>query len=96
MEIGKELRHHFLVGAQDPVLHGGSHDEVPDPDGKRQDSDVDDDADEQDADVAALLDDADYDFAVLARSDVDVTLFDDPVFGDIAARIDAYQSQVCN
>lgn len=46
-------------------------------------------------DLAVLLDDADYDFARLAEDGADITVFDDPALADVAARLEAYQDQVC-
>ena len=45
--------------------------------------------------LAALLASVEYDFEELARTEVDMSLFDDPVFTDVAARLAAYQDQVC-
>lgn len=44
---------------------------------------------------AELLDAADYDFARLAEADVDASVFDDPALERVAARLAAYQEQVC-
>lgn len=52
--------------------------------------------DESFDDLADALESAGYDFARLAAADVDVSLFDDPAFTDVAARLAAYQDQVCN
>lgn len=46
-------------------------------------------------DLAVVLADADYDFARLATDEVDVSVFDDPALADVAARLAAYQDQVC-
>lgn len=45
--------------------------------------------------LAILLDDADYDFARLAEAGADISVLDDPVLADVAARLEAYQGQVC-
>lgn len=44
---------------------------------------------------AELLEAADYDFARLAETDVDPSVFDDPDLERVAARLAAYQEQVC-
>lgn len=46
-------------------------------------------------DLAVLLEDADYDFAQLADQGADISVFDDPALGAVAARLAAYQDQVC-
>lgn len=45
--------------------------------------------------LGAVLAEADWDFANLVEADEDLSLFDDPALADVAARLGAYQSQVC-
>ena len=45
--------------------------------------------------LGTILEDNDHDFARIAESGVDTSVFDDPAFTDVAARISAYDSQVC-
>lgn len=45
--------------------------------------------------LATVLDDADYDFEALAGSGEDLSVFDDPELAGVAARLSAYQEQVC-
>lgn len=45
--------------------------------------------------LSTVLEDAGYDFQALAESGEDVTVFDDPALADVAARLAAYQDQVC-
>ena len=47
-------------------------------------------------DLAVLLDEADYDFARVAEDGADISVFDDPALADVAARLEAYQDQVCD
>jgi len=42
------------------------------------------------------LDGAGYDFEQLVQAGVDLSLFDDPALADVADRLSAYQSQVCD
>ena len=46
--------------------------------------------------LGTILDDHDYDFAQVAESGADTSVFDDPAFTDAAARISAYETQVCS
>ena len=45
--------------------------------------------------LGGVLADAGYDFTELAKSEADVSAFDDPAFAETAARISAYRDQVC-
>lgn len=45
--------------------------------------------------LGAVLADAEWDFANLIGSGEDLSIFDDPALADVAARLTAYQSQVC-
>ena len=46
--------------------------------------------------LAMLLEEADYDFARVAEGGADISVFDDPAIADVAARLEAYQDQVCD
>jgi len=45
--------------------------------------------------LAGVLADAGYDFERLVGAGEDLTVFDDPALADVAARLAAYQEQVC-
>jgi hypothetical protein len=45
--------------------------------------------------LAAILEEAGYDFQELAASGQDLAVFDDSALADVAARLTAYQEQVC-
>ena len=51
--------------------------------------------DERFGELSELLEGADYDFTQLAEQGVDMSAFDDPAFAAVAARLAAYQDQVC-
>lgn len=52
--------------------------------------------DERFGELSELLEGAEYDFARLAEQGADISAFDDPAFEAVAARLAAYQEQVCD
>lgn len=48
------------------------------------------------ADLEQVLADGGWDFDRLAEGDVDLSMFDAPVFADVSARLSAYRDQVCS